>query len=212
MKSRAIWLITFLLSVFGAIPARGDVQYDNLFRTANNSPPSVAKGGNWLAQSFSTVGYPYSVEVVTLFVKDTTSPSHGDAQLAIYDGLSKPENLIGTLTSPSSYTTTLGNNIFTASGLLLDPNSTYWVVLKALTGQFEWSWTSSNTGNGDGFETTWGIRELSGGSWVWSIVDGEPYMMRVEGQAIPEPSTLALFSAVTLLFGLSRRRQPRRRG
>ncbi len=39
------------------------------------------------------------------------------------------------------------------------------MVLKALTGQFDWSWNMSDTGTGTGYTNTWGESADSGADW-----------------------------------------------
>jgi hypothetical protein len=61
--------------------------------------------------------------------------------------------------------------------LALAANTTYWVVVRPLSGQFEWAWTANNTGTGAGFQRTWGVSEDAGGFW-WTQ-DIYPTQMRV---------------------------------
>ena len=102
---------------------------------------------------------------------------------------------MGVLTSPTSYSSTLANTTFTASDINLAANSTYWVVLEAQSGEFDWSWIASNTGTGIGFQNTWGNSNDAGATWF--IYNIYPTQMRVSiaSSSVPEPGPIILCSA-----------------
>lgn len=145
----------------------------------------------WSAQKFQTDGQSYDLVDVTLSM--LRSAGTGTATLQIYsDSSGSPNASIATLTSPGSYSGTLSNTTFTASGVTLAPNSAYWVVLKGPDSNtiFEWSYTDDNTGSGVGFSTNWAYSDNLGTSWTPS--GDSPYQMRVSVQPVPEPSSLIL--------------------
>lgn len=87
--------------------------------------------------------------------------------------------LSGTISDTDPQDTT-----FTASGITLAANTTYWVVLGATAGDlFSWSYTADNSGVGAGFSVDWASSSDSGASWS-SFSDG-PYKMKVEVNSSP---------------------------
>src|SRR5262249_20214051 len=77
----------------------------------------------------------------------------------------EPGGLVGTLTSPTTYPSSLAPVSFTSAGLPLAANTTYWIVLRALDGQFEWGWTPNNLGDGVGFQGVWGLSTDAAAFW-----------------------------------------------
>jgi hypothetical protein len=135
----------------------------------------AASDDRWLASSFGTDANEYDLTTVELLL---ANPVSGSATLSIYtdDGL-QPGSLVGMLTPPASYSSTLATTTFTASGIALAASSTYWVVLRADSGQFNWAWTNDNTGSGAGFQHTFGDTDDAGDTWF--TFDIFPTQMRV---------------------------------
>ncbi|MEQ1859756.1 MAG: autotransporter outer membrane beta-barrel domain-containing protein [Chthoniobacteraceae bacterium] len=52
------------------------------------------------------------------------------------------------------------------SGLGLEADSTYWIVTRALSGQFASGYTDQETGEGVGYSPTWAHSENSGATWT----------------------------------------------
>ena len=151
----------------------------------------AATGSNWLASSFGTGDATSQLDSITLLLQN---PVAGSAVLDLYtDGGQQPGTLVGTLTAPSSYLGPLVETTFTSSGITLAADSTYWVVLSAASGEFDWSWASSDSGTGVGFTDTWS-QSLDGGSTWFTFVgpDSYPLQMIVTASAVPEPGSLVL--------------------
>ncbi len=174
-----------------------------------------AAGTYWVGGSFGTDASSYLLDSVTLWMQMATS---GIAQVDIYTHnptpppsdlyafAGKPDVQIGTLTSPASYPTAgFGPATFTASGIALAPSSTYWVVLKALSGEFDWAYTVSLIGSGPGFQGTYGFTFDYGSGGIglngWASGAFVAMMMDVEATLVPAPATLLLFGSG--LFGLA---------
>jgi len=166
--------------------------FDNLSKVSANTGASYSSGSlQWSTQKFQTDGQSYDLVDVTLSMM--LSAGTGNATLQIYsDSSGSPNASIATLISPGSYSGTLSNTTFTASGVTLAPNSAYWVVLKGPDSNtiFEWSFTDDNTGSGAGFSTNWAYSDNLGSSWNPS--NTSPYQMRVSVQPVPEPSSVIL--------------------
>lgn len=151
----------------------------------------AASGSNWLAASFGTGDSTYQLDSVTLLLENTVP---GNAVVDIYtDGGLQPGTLVGALTSPSGYLGPLVETTFTASGITLAADSTYWVVLAATSGEFDWGWAASDSGTGIGFQDTWSQSFDGGNSWFTFVgPDSYPTQMIVTA-SVPEPGTLTLF-------------------
>jgi hypothetical protein len=136
-----------------------------------------------------------------LLLANSTS---GAAELDLYsDGLLAPGALIGQLTSPATYSSGLTDTSFSASGITLAANTTYWIVLKAATGAFDWSWTDDNTGTGSGYQGIWGTSLDAGNTWFTYTVFPTQFSVTTSASATapaPEPGTWML-SAAGLLVG-----------
>ena len=72
-------------------------------------------------------------------------------------------------------------------GISLAADTTYWVVLNAPTGSFDWGWTADNTGNGVGFQVAWSQSDDAGGTWF--TADDYPFRMSVSASASAVPKT-----------------------
>jgi len=155
----------------------------------------------WVTASFGTDGMSYDLNSVTL---QMYLAIEGVAEADIYTDKSlQPGSLVGVLTSPDSYPTSDANVTFTASGITLNPNSTYWLVLKAISGEFDWAWTMDDAGSGVGFQHTFGHSSDSGKTWDTydintGVYDISPLKMRVEGTPVPVPPGLLLLGLVRL--------------
>ena len=161
-------LLLCALAVVGATPLTASAQdtllSDNLSATTSSS--EAASGSTVLTASFATDDSTYNLTSVTLLL---ANPSAGQARLDLYsDGGLEPGSLVASLTPPDSYSDTLAETTFTASDVSLSPNTTYWIVLSADSGEFDWAWTSDNTGNGAGFQHTWGQSDDAAVTWFTS--------------------------------------------
>lgn len=193
-------------------PARGEVVLSNNLGKPVADFEQLTDPEHWVASSFATTATADTVLSVTLLMDRYSSD--GVAELDIYtDSSDAPGTLVAALTPPGSYSSALEETTFTApgGGLPLAPSTTYWVVLKALNGDFDWAWTESSQGSGPGFQHTWSSTYDSGATWL--TFHEEPMLMKVTAagiQAVPEPSTLAL-GGVGLLAGLTVAGRRRRR-
>jgi hypothetical protein len=184
LHRRELPLLTFLLMSAFAVSA--DTISSNLANTTAGT--ETASGSTWLTASFGTGSSSSSLSDVTLLL---SNPTAGVAELNLYsNGLLQPGSLVGTLTPPESYSSGLSNTTFSSSGLTLSANSTYWIVLKALSGEFDWAWTADNSGTGTGFQGTWGISTDAGGTWyTYAVYPAQFSVTTTAATATPEPGT-----------------------
>ena len=203
------------------IPAPADTISSNLASPSGGVESATAS--NWLGASF-TISSASALQDAVLSLADTNA-SGGSAAVSIYndDGLNEPGSLLATLTSASTLTASLAPVSWTSSGLSLSPNSTYWVVLRALTGEVDWSYAGDDSSSGSGFTDAWAASYDGGASWyVYASSQNagvDPLQMSVEttnatAAATPEPSTLAFcsfFGVIAAVGARERFRQTNRR-
>ena len=147
---------------------------DNLANTSGGV--ETATGLTNIAASLTTGTSSFSLKSVTLLLDQATA---GTATVAIdSDAGLQPGGLVGTLTSPTTYSATPTNATFTSTaGIALAANTTYWVVLSAPSGSYDWSWSSEETGTGIGFTDTWA--ETTDGGTTWFAYNSSPTQMKV---------------------------------
>ena len=180
-------LITFIA---GASFSFGATLTDNLSKTTAGN--EFVGGPTWVAAAFSTDNGSYQISSASLLLSTTETST---AKLDLYSaGSEQPGLLLSTLSSPVSFPTVASPVTFTGSNYILSPNSTYWLVLKAPTGSFDWSWTEDSTGTGAGFLSQWAATDNAGGIWFTS--DAQPMQFRVLADpvnaAVPEPGSFTL--------------------
>ena len=156
------------------VPNVPNVLSSNL--TNSTDGVETTSGDTYTAASFTTGSSAYTLTAVDLLLAETEA---GTATVAIYnDGGLSPGSLVGTLTSPTTYSTTAADTAFTSStGVSLAANGTYWVVLIANSGSFDWSFTTDDTGTGTGFADTW-AQSFDAGTF-WFSYDSSPTQMSV---------------------------------
>lgn len=196
------WASVGLAAAFLALASTGwaDVLSDNLSEATADL--EYLSGPTQVAAGFKTDYQSYYLDNVMLWLGN---PVPGQAALSLYsDNASQPGSLVGTLLSPSLYFPDLASMTFGGNNLFLEANTSYWIVLQALSGQFTWGWTESNFGTGPGFVGNWAVRTSPG---AWTTFDGEPTQMQVNATATPEPGSLALLGAGLLGLGFFARRK-----
>ena len=167
---------------------------DNL--SAASAGSDSVSGDVLLGADFSTDSSAYRLDSVTLLLREDTA---GAASLNLYsDNGGIPGSLLSTLSSSGSYSSSLLEAVFTASGVTLEANTTYWLVLEASSGAFEWSWAATNTGSGSGYT---GNSAYFDGSYWYGTSGVYPYQMSVTADPAgasseaPEPTSFGLVMA-----------------
>ena len=146
---------------------------DNLSNSGNGT--QFALGSTELAADFTT-STATTLSSVTIPLEESGT---GTATLSIYsdNGSEQPGTLIGTLTSPATFSTALTPTTFTSTnGISLAAGARYWVVLHA-TSDFNWSFTTNTSGNGTGYEGLWSYSSNDGLSWFTNT--SQPLQMSV---------------------------------
>lgn len=138
-----------------------------------------------------------------------------DVSFTSKDGTTSFSGSSGTITLSGSFEAPSGVNIsdlpageFSASGerpagLTLAPNETYWIVTRALSGEFASAYTDSEQGQGPGYSSLWAASENAGGSWqtqpispLFFGVFGDPTQILVEFRTDLEAIQSTVFSAL----------------
>jgi hypothetical protein len=184
-----------------AVTSQAEVLSSNL--SAQPFYTDVVDGNTWIAAGFGTGASSYELTTATLIL---AQDSAGTPQLDLYSSTDgQPGTLLGALAGPDSFSSTPSLTQFTAANLLLASNSSYWLVLKAGSGSYEWAYTEDNTGSGAGFQGVWGESDDAGATWFSS--DIEPMILGVNadptGAAVPESQSSALVLAGGMLLTLS---------
>jgi len=188
------------LFLAGTSAVHADTISSNLLNTSAGT--ETASGSTWLTASFGTGSSSAALETVTLLLADSIA---GAPDVDLYsDGLLAPGALIAQLTSPATFSTALSDTSFTANGVTLAADTTYWIVLEASAGAFDWSWTDDNTGTGIGYQGTWGTSLDGGSTWYTHTVFPTQFSVTTSAStaaATPEPSTWVLSAAGFLVGG-----------
>ncbi len=186
------------------LPAQGTF-VSNLGGT---SVGSVAIGSDsWRGQPFTTgtnVG-GYSVNSVQMQMADSTGNPAGFT-VSIYNSINNhPGDSLGFLAG--SDPTVSGIFSYTSTGIMLLPFKQYFVVATSLTpvvlGAYSWSIVApSSTGNSTG---GWSLVQLyysSANGSAWNFDRGFTFQFAINATAVPEPSSLVLFSCGGLCLAL----------
>ena len=177
----------------------------------------------WFAISFFTDGNSYSLTSATLVMElgdggvvTSVAPAFSPAAVAdipeldLYsDNGGNVGSELATFTDPITFTTSLDDNVFTISGVTVSPNTTYWLVLKALSGIVSWGFPTDDNGTGIGFTDTFTATTNGGATWDTPVAGDEPNLAEVDANlsGVPEPSTAWLVIPGFLLLAAIRARR-----
>ena len=185
-------ILSISILALAAAALSGDTLSDN--STATSGGTNVASGKTVLAAKF----YAPVANTLSSVAILMSATSNASSVVSIYsDSSGHPGSLLGTLTNPATYTSSLALNTFTSTaGIPLTSGLSYYVVLAAPTGSIAWSWTPTNTGSGPGFQVAWGYSLDSGVTWRTQL--SFPLQMLVStGGAVINPGCSYSLSANT---------------
>ncbi|MEI6349732.1 MAG: choice-of-anchor R domain-containing protein [Verrucomicrobiota bacterium] len=203
-----------ILSALAVVACPGTTQalsveiFDTLDET--DASPLGFMSGDFLAQQFITDDSAYALDRITLSLATGISAAT-DIKINIWDNdstINQPNKSI----FYADYTVAPTNGeIDLFQSVVLDPNSKYWVSMQVFSSGTiavpSWNFTESSTPGGVGVQPN---RAVSTSGGVTSVFTSEPQMMKVEGTAVPEPSSMvALLLGVATLVGVKKLR-PRR--
>lgn len=172
------------------------------------------------ATKFTTGSGPITVTGASAVLENSGAPDRFGAatyEATIWSDHSsglfpQPSGLVGTFdTNPSlpegASFTTIG---FTSTGIVLDPNTSYWLGIRAISGgKFGWSYTGSDT---ETAEAGWSIDNSltansadTGAGWSNTSTAFGNSVGRFSISGVPEPTSLALLGLGGLLVTRRRR-------
>lgn len=205
MNRRPIFALLVLMA-FGS--ARSEVLFDTTGIQSNAAfglSHDLYSGNSdyTVGQAFMTGASAYRLDQATLlFDIHATGPDASpvtEMELQVFtDNAGLWDQPVGTLISPALNASDTGSKLydFNGNGILLAPNSKYWLVARNLQGMVFWMATTTAG------ETVNYIPPHQTGQLVQNDLQ---MTMRVEATAVPEPGTLAAVGLGAVVF-LRRRR------
>jgi hypothetical protein len=193
-----------------ALPAaHADILVDNLAQPTSTT--SVLPKELWAAQSFVTAGDAVRLTSIEIPIGLAVGGPSIFAELHADAGLLQVGATLATFALPVLATGALQLEFLPAvPALELSPRTTYWVVLGVVgEGNFGWSYALGNASIGPGTLANYAYSTDSGATWL-DFGNENPYHLRVNVSAVPEPGTAALWMAgLFATASLARRRNPR---
>jgi hypothetical protein len=228
MRSRTCLLtLVVLCGVVGPQRAlAGSLVVGNLDQPAGPPPadfimpydPAIAQFGFTAAQEFNTGAAATSLDHIFANIGNYYSGTNADFQLSatlMSDSSGTPSGTLVTFSFNVAAIPTSGfaDVQFTpTSSFNLAANTNYWFVLSGSSptdgsGGVNWNYTNSTNTYGPGSLPLFNNSYDGGTTWNGPF-SGSPYLMQVNGQAVPEPASWALGSiGFAAVLGLSRWRR-----
>jgi hypothetical protein len=214
MKKVIFIAILLIADIFAplSMQAQGTLSVSNLGQTPGAS--ASIDSDAWIAQRFiagnNSGGYILN-SVQLLMDAPSGSPSGFNVSIYSYSGVN-PLNNLGNLTGLDPTAADLYT--YTTSGIMLSPDTTYFVVVTATTpvtqGAYDWSEVAPPLGFTEGINQ-WVITDsysssTDGSSWTDFNRDGA-FQLAIYATSVPEPSTLSLAGLGLACLSLCRRGQ-----
>jgi hypothetical protein len=196
----------------------GQVLVSNLDQPVSAVSPSTIDTADFWAQQF-TSGISATLTSVKASLGEFDSGTNHDFMLTaqlfqVGSSSNTPDQgaLVANFTQVDPIPTGTGNfanvEFDPTSSVSLDPSKFYWFVLSGSSsdgsGATSWAFTDSTTTHGPGSLPNYGFFD-----GMWSEFSGSPFLVEVQGQAVPEPGSLVLgFIGLSAVVWAARRRMP----
>jgi len=186
--------------------ARADILVDNLLEPQRGT--TIVTADFWAAQSFVTAGSAVTLQSVELWLGRRDGDPLLTAEL-------RADSASGPAATQASFGLPLLAPGATQIELLpslppvaLAANSTYWIVLGVTgAGSFGWTYAEGENQTGPGALGNYNYSSDGGASWT-SYGNLNPYLVRVNVTAVPEPAGVAtLLAGMALIAALRQRRR-----
>jgi hypothetical protein len=179
------------LALSMATASRATTLSDNL--SAISEDAVTASSDHWLAASFKTDAAIDTSASITATLK--ASLLDGTQTLALYS--SDDTGLIPALwlANFSATSSTTDSSSFSLSGVTLNSQTSYWLILSNVGGSSTWLWTADSSGTGAGFTGLWADSDSAGNEW---FTNSERYPLQlsvsttVTTSTVPEPASNVL--------------------
>jgi hypothetical protein len=188
--------LCFVLTVCAASSARAAIIFFDNTGQAFYGLQGVMPN-SWWAQGFTTPGTPINLNEATFLFTNGNPLTSLDINLYYSDG-SPTASIPDGASLATVYSGTPGalSGTFTVSGLdiPLAADTSYFLAAEVTAGSLLWQYTNDSTGPN--------AYNLGAG---WIGVNDTPLQMKLEGTAVPEPSSLALAGVASGCFWCVRR-------
>ena len=146
------------------------------------------------AVRLNTDNNTYTVTQATLVLQ---AVSGGAGSLSIWDATDggQPTDNLGTFSGPASLTSTLSDNVFTDAGIVLQPNTEYWLVFQVTAGTVNWGIDDFGaSGTGALFDGSYSEGTIGAGyhNLIFTPTQTELLGTVTPASSVPEPATLGL--------------------
>jgi len=206
MKLHPLACAALMAALLPVTAVRADVLVENLLQTQRGT--SDIDSSLWAAQSFVTAAEAVNLQSIELWLGQRVGDPLITAELRA-DSASGPAATLATFGLPLLGVGAPQIELLPAvPQLQLAAGTTYWIVLGVPgAGSFGWTYAEGNNQAGPGTLGNFSYSTDGGGNWVNFGADN-PYLVRVNVSAVPEPATAAtMFVGMALLLALRRRRR-----
>ena len=176
--------------------------------TSYFSMNSFSQPSSWLASEFTTdASAPsFTLSSVTISIYDVVSPG-SSFSVQVFSSVGAPNTPLGTLSG--SVPTAAGLYTYTATGITLNSNTSYWLVAE-LSGSSTIRWSSTSDTTTGNWIIAPDVLVSSDSGTIWTAPTTSPGSMQysVAAEAVPEPSTYAILGfGIPAMLGVMRLRQ-----
>ncbi len=206
MKLHSLACAALIAALLPVSAARAAVLVDNLLVAQRDT--TVVDSSLWAAQSFVTAADAVNLQSIELWLGQRVGEPIITAELRA-DSASVPAAALATFSLAAlGAGATQIEMLPSAPQLQLAASTTYWIVLGVPgAGSFGWTYAEGNSQTGPGTLGSFNYSTDGGANWANFGADN-PYLVRVNVSAVPEPATaLSLLAGMALLVALRRRQR-----